>query len=453
MGFTLKIENEKRLPDGGPLTYRVTGKRSIDIGRDPHLDWVLPDATRHISGKHCEIRYRDGGYWLYDVSTNGTFLNDSVGRIQSPHLLRNGDRLTIGHYLISVDVDDEVLPAVAEATPKSPTHDDIWADTDGAAPPVERKELNLAAETGPARPDFLEWAVDLPDLPNSGFALRPSRAPTTPAPQAPDEDLDWAPKEQVQPVPQAETPPVPDPRRPLWAAPEADVPTRAGDSSVAQVESDQVKAATRSPSPSLGAGSPLGWPELARSFAKGAGLTETSLTPAPPDEFVERLGRLMLLVVENLRQLLSARLQAKRLGRGSNQTMIQALNNNPLKFSPSSAEALRIMFGPSTGSYLEAGRAVQESFSDLKAHQIKTLSAMQSALRMLVEDLDPRSIENGLESEGSIGALLSSRKARLWDAYLARWKAKAGRHEDGIIQAFMLDFAERYDLAHEEEKR
>jgi type VI secretion system protein ImpI len=450
MGFTLKIENEKRLPDGGPLTYRVTGKRSIDIGRNPHLDWVLPDATRHISGKHCEIRYRDGGYWLYDVSTNGTFLNDGVGRIQSPYLLRDGDRLTIGHYIIAVEVDDEVLPAAVEAQPKSPAHDDIWADTDGAAPPVERKELNLAAETGPARPDFLEWAVDVPGLPNSGFALRPASAP---AAQAADEDVDWAPKEQVRSAPRAERPPIPDPRRPLWTAPEADVPIEAGDSSVGEVQSEQLKAATRSDSPPPGAGSPLGWAELARSFAKGAGLTETSLTPAPPDEFVERLGRLMLLVVENLRQLLSARLHAKRLGRSSHQTMIQALNNNPLKFSPSSAEALRIMFGPSTGSYLEAGRALQESFSDLKAHQIKTLSAMQSALRMLVEDLDPRFIEDSLESEGGIGAFLGSRKARLWDAYLARWKAKAGRHDDGIIQAFMLDFAERYDLAHEEEKR
>ena len=39
----------------------------------PHLDWTLPDPTRFISGKHCEVRYRDGGYWLHDVSTNGTF--------------------------------------------------------------------------------------------------------------------------------------------------------------------------------------------------------------------------------------------------------------------------------------------------------------------------------------------------------------------------------------------
>ena len=98
MGLTLTIENETNLPDGGPLSLSVAGKRGLDIGRDTHLDWTLPDPTRVISGKHCEVRYRDGGYWLYDVSTNGTFLNGSDGRLKAPHRLRDGDRLSIGPY-------------------------------------------------------------------------------------------------------------------------------------------------------------------------------------------------------------------------------------------------------------------------------------------------------------------------------------------------------------------
>ena len=74
MGLTLKIENMPSLPDGGPLTYSIQGKRGLDIGRDQYLDWTLPDPGRFISGKHCEVRWHDGGYWLHDVSTNGTFL-------------------------------------------------------------------------------------------------------------------------------------------------------------------------------------------------------------------------------------------------------------------------------------------------------------------------------------------------------------------------------------------
>src|ERR1700704_5117869 len=91
MSLALQLVNETTLPDGGPVSIRITGKRGIDIGRDAHLDWTLPDPTRYVSSKHCEIRYKDGGYWLHDVSTNGTFLNGGDHRMSAPPRLRNGD--------------------------------------------------------------------------------------------------------------------------------------------------------------------------------------------------------------------------------------------------------------------------------------------------------------------------------------------------------------------------
>jgi hypothetical protein len=42
MSLTLHLVNETTLPDGGPVSFRVNGKRSIDIGRAAHLDWTLP---------------------------------------------------------------------------------------------------------------------------------------------------------------------------------------------------------------------------------------------------------------------------------------------------------------------------------------------------------------------------------------------------------------------------
>ena len=45
-------------------------------------------------------------------------------------------------------------------------------------------------------------------------------------------------------------------------------------------------------------------------------------------------------------QLLNARQQAKRLARSSSHTGIEAFDNNPLKFSPTAEDAIRIMFGP-----------------------------------------------------------------------------------------------------------
>src|SRR5229473_2052562 len=107
MGLTLRIENLTSLPDGGPLSVSIQGKRGLDIGRDQYLDWTLPDPSRFISGKHCEVRWHDAGYWLHDISTNGTFLDGADSRLKEPHRLRNGDRFAVGHYIIAAAIDGE----------------------------------------------------------------------------------------------------------------------------------------------------------------------------------------------------------------------------------------------------------------------------------------------------------------------------------------------------------
>jgi type VI secretion system protein ImpI len=195
-------------------------------------------------------------------------------------------------------------------------------------------------------------------------------------------------------------------------------------------------------SPAFGAASPEAF---VRQLAKAAGLPEDVLARRDPDELAAQVGAVMRLVAENLMQLLTARRQAKRLARSSSHTTVQAIDNNPLKFCPSAPDALRIMFGPATASYLDAHHAIGQGFEDLKAHQIKTYSAMQQALTMLMADLDPRAIENATDEGRGIAGLLVSRKAKLWDAYDARWQAKIARMGGGPIEAFMSYFAEAYD--------
>jgi type VI secretion system protein ImpI len=70
---------------------------------------------------------------------------------------------------------------------------------------------------------------------------------------------------------------------------------------------------------------------------------------------------------------------------------------------------------------------------------------MQQALRMLVADLDPQAISAETEEDRGIASLMGSRKAKLWDIYVARWQAKARRHEGGMVDVFMQYFAECYD--------
>jgi type VI secretion system protein ImpI len=146
-----------------------------------------------------------------------------------------------------------------------------------------------------------------------------------------------------------------------------------------------------------------------------------------------------------MKQLLEGRQQAKRLARSPNQTAVQAIDNNPLKFAPTAEDALRIMFSVQSRSYLDAERAFAQGFEDLKKHQIKTYVAMQRAVTQLMKDVDPQAIESDSESDRGLAGMIGSRKARLWDIYIARWQAHAQRHDNGILDTFMDYFARCYE--------
>jgi type VI secretion system protein ImpI len=453
MSVTLKLVNETNLPDGGPVSCHISGKRGIDIGRDAHLDWTLPDATRYISGKHCEIRYKDGGYWLHDVSTNGTFLNGADHRMQAPHRLRSGDRFTVGQYIVEAMVDGEAGPAEAglgSATPvsaASPNYQELWANEGDVPPPINPKELRPARHNAPVHSDFLDWAADVPDPFESPGRPYPAPPLATPARAradlSPAADLDWAAgPPSVVPATPPPPPPIPAPRRPGWD------PKGGGswDETPAPAADPQpgIAPPRRTAAPAFAPPSAADADAFVRQLARAAGLSEDILTQRDPDELARQIGAVLRLVAENLMQLLSARQQAKRLARSSNHTTVQAIDNNPLKYCPSAPDALRIMLGPSTASYLDAHRAIGQGFEDLKAHQIKTYAAMQHALTMLMADFDPQAIEEDADKGRGISGLVASRKARLWDAFAARWEAKISR-EGGPIEAFMHYFAEYYD--------
>jgi type VI secretion system protein ImpI len=105
MYIGLQITNVDALPSGASTGYAARD-RGFEIGRTA-CDWILPDPDKFISGRHCEIRYEAGAFWLYDVSRNGTFVNGSSQRITGPHRLGHGDRVLIGRYVVFVSIDDE----------------------------------------------------------------------------------------------------------------------------------------------------------------------------------------------------------------------------------------------------------------------------------------------------------------------------------------------------------
>lgn len=134
MAIRLKIENVERLANNGPTVFDATDS-SFDIGREDR-DWNLPDPEMFISGRHCEIRYDNGSYWLHDVSRNGTFVNGSNQRINGPHRLNTGDRLRIGRYVVAVAI--APLQAGASAAPSAQTYDPQVRGGNLSAPPRDQ---------------------------------------------------------------------------------------------------------------------------------------------------------------------------------------------------------------------------------------------------------------------------------------------------------------------------
>jgi predicted component of type VI protein secretion system len=64
----------------------------------------LPDPQRYVSAHHARVQFREGHFYLQDVSTNGVYVNDDMEplgkRGSSGYRIENGDVLRIGDYHI-----------------------------------------------------------------------------------------------------------------------------------------------------------------------------------------------------------------------------------------------------------------------------------------------------------------------------------------------------------------
>ena len=73
----LRVVSEQRrsLAERSSTTFSVEGGT---IGRSADNDWVLPDPLRYVSAHHARVQFREGHFYLQDVSTNGVYVNDDM---------------------------------------------------------------------------------------------------------------------------------------------------------------------------------------------------------------------------------------------------------------------------------------------------------------------------------------------------------------------------------------
>src|SRR5581483_3633854 len=126
MTLRLRVVSDQRrsLGDRSSIVFTVDGGT---IGRSADNDWVLPDPLRYVSAHHARVIFRNGRFYLQDVSTNGVFVNDDPEalskRAGEGYVLRNGDVIRIGEYqvVVALDGDAEQPAKPAEFAAAVPT--------------------------------------------------------------------------------------------------------------------------------------------------------------------------------------------------------------------------------------------------------------------------------------------------------------------------------------------
>jgi len=182
---------------------------------------------------------------------------------------------------------------------------------------------------------------------------------------------------------------------------------------------------------------------LLAAFLKGAGLPDVA--PADPAATMRQLGEAFRALVGGLRAVLIARAAIKSEFR-IEQTMIRARGNNPLKFSAGEDDALTALLGVGRRTDMAPAEAVADALRDLRLHELASMSAMQTAVRTLLERLDPAKLRAPAE-QGGLSLLSAQRKARAWDAYEALHAQTLQALADDFDSVFGKAFARAYERA------
>ncbi len=175
------------------------------------------------------------------------------------------------------------------------------------------------------------------------------------------------------------------------------------------------------------------------TFCKAAGLAPADLRSSNPDEVLQLAGTLTRELLTGLADLLQNRTRMKDALRLP-QTVIRPAHNNPLKFSPSVADALKYLLGEPGESYLPPDRAVRAAFSDVRNHQQALFKAMIHAMRDFAERLEPEELRSRFDRGLKRSPLLAgANKLKYWELYEESYLTLTQQDEGAPLPAIVID--------------
>ncbi|WP_205746851.1 type VI secretion system-associated FHA domain protein [Duganella callida] len=120
MPLTLRILSYRNQPvPQAPTGYFAEAGGTL--GRSPDNALVLDDPGKYVSRVHAQVLLRGGAYFLEDVGSNPSVVNDRPLGKGREIQLADGDRITIGDYQLEARL-TEAAPA-APVLPPAPFND------------------------------------------------------------------------------------------------------------------------------------------------------------------------------------------------------------------------------------------------------------------------------------------------------------------------------------------
>ena len=459
MSLCLTITSYHKITPG-QCSEKSMNQGVMAIGRNSDNDWILPDPERLVSGKHCVIQYKDGRYYLTDNSTNGVELVKAGIRLRKGNSepLQDGEVIRIGDYEIQARIDFS-LP-VTDSNPFADSSNSFEAlmGRQGAfattptslpmTPPAHFQGVS-AMDTMPDLFDFLAPTTVPPatqpdHVPAEQHDFRPptpithptpviETAPLTSTPVIPEDwDLfsDKPAPVTVDPLPVAEVTP---PLLPQVSAPIEPAPLREPPAAIVESPVNPVSPANNSQ------------PDLLQAFLRGAGLDQLRLDKAQAEAQMESIGRSYRLMVEGLIDVLRARSSLKGEFR-IQQTMIQPVENNPLKFAPNVDEALLLLLRHSNQAFMAPDLAVRDSFDDLRAHQLAVMAGVEAAIKHLLARFEPAQLEERMGKPGGLSSIFNgSRQAQYWQQFTELYSNISREAQEDFQDLFGREFSRAYE--------
>ncbi|MFL1490749.1 type VI secretion system-associated FHA domain protein TagH [Pseudomonas antarctica] len=306
------------------------------IGRGAGCDWTLADSSRLLSSHHGLVAFREGRYFLTDISTNGIGVSGSAERLRKgqARLIGDGEVFELGPFALR-----------ARLITQAPSRDEPYDVVGGAIPddaflsldPIQSLDIEHLRQTTSLELAALEEATEVHgswsdhSVASSDHLTLPRRAETV-----------------------RETPPTP------------------------------------------GVATPPDSSEFWAQFAAALGIRLETLDRASQEALAIKVARLLRIGVEGLQHSLRTREELKS---ELDLPFVDTLHKsrNPLNAYVDTDAVLARLLGPGETDDLPAEQAITHVHRELQAHQVALLAACRSALRNARTAFAPGHLLMGLD--------------------------------------------------------